>query len=137
MANLTDLIDNIETTRFHVTGADDPSAHGQPYWGIDMDDATDETLRNIVNDIDLLISNTSMMDNDMERAFKKWLETPFQETTYFAAIFRLKKRLLIDKVGWTYDDIKRFNVIIYSVFQVFNATSKIQYNAPKEIIIVR
>ena len=134
MITLADLINNSATISFDATGADDPSAYGQPYWSIEMEDVTDKTLRGIVDEIDQVARNS---EPQFKPAFDKWLSAPYKSSTYGDAIDRLNNRLVVNKNRWTHEDVEDFNVIFYSFIQILNAVMGAHYNGPKEIIIVQ
>ncbi|WCJ63819.1 hypothetical protein [Agrobacterium tumefaciens] len=127
MSELVNLIHNIETTRFQTFGVDDPSAMGQPYWGIDMDRATDEALRNIIEDIELLTSNTAMIEPAVKDSFDAF------QSKIFDDISRIYNRVLINKLGWVYEDVKDLNNIVLSISR---ALIDDHSRVPKEIISI-
>lgn len=137
MSELVNLIDNIETTRFETFGTDDPTAMGQPYWGIDMDSTTDKALRNIVDDIKILTTNTAMMEPAMKDIFDGVLKLQIGTELPAKIISRIYNRVVINKRGWVYEDVKDLNAIIALVVQTVFAAKGNHTKVPKQIISIQ
>ena len=128
MSELVNLIDNIETTRFETFGTDDPSAMGQPYWGIDMDAATDKALRNIIKDIYLITNNIEEMPPKMQGRFRKI------DQKFYDDIFRIWSRYVDGNQIWVYEDIKDLNNVTVKFIE---SVVDVPTDIPKEIISIQ
>ncbi|WFS67412.1 hypothetical protein CFBP4996_15395 [Agrobacterium leguminum] len=128
MSELVNLIDNIETTRFETFGVDDPSAMGQPYWGIDMDRATDEALRNIIKDIYLIASNIEEMPPKMQGRFRKI------DQKFYDDIFRIWSRYVDGNQIWVYEDVVDLNKVTVKFIE---SVIDVPTDIPKEIISIQ